>query len=240
MKILAVSDLHFEFTQDAGQELVKELSKDCDILIVAGDLSNYANLARSYDNLCSNYKRVIHVPGNHEYYGATKDLVNEVIEQAEHDNPNLTVLDNKVVEIEGQRFVGSSLWFEKTKMAKYHQQFWSDFTCIRDGASWIYNKNWESKTFLTATVREGDYVITHHMPSNTCVNVKFEKDETNCYFVCSMDKLIEERKPKVWQSGHTHCSFDFQMYSTRMLCNPFGYWKRQENWEFQPNLIVEL
>jgi hypothetical protein len=68
-----------------------------------------------------------------------------------------------------------------------------------------------------------DVVITHHMPSALSVHEKYTDDALNLFFLCEMDDVILDLKPKLWIHGHTHVPFDYKLGDTRVLCNPKGY-----------------
>jgi hypothetical protein len=51
-------------------------------------------------------------------------------------------------------------------------------------------------------------------------------------------KAAGVRPPELFVHGHTHCSFDYRVGQTRVLCNPHGY--GDENPDFNPSLIVEV
>ena len=64
MKIQLMSDLHFEF----GWKMKLTPHKDT-ILVLAGDIdSRHKNLGDFIKYACDNYKEVIMVAGNHEFY----------------------------------------------------------------------------------------------------------------------------------------------------------------------------
>ena len=44
----------------------------------------------------------------------------------------------------------------------------------------------------------------------------------------------------LWVHGHTHDVFDYDVFGTRVICNPRGYVSYQENIEFNPDLVVEI
>ena len=42
-------------------------------------------------------------------------------------------------------------------------------------------------------------------------------------FASSLEGLIEEYQPILWIHGHTHDPFDYELFATRVVCNPRGY-----------------
>jgi len=44
----------------------------------------------------------------------------------------------------------------------------------------------------------------------------------------------------LWVHGHMHESFDYEIYGTRVVCNPRGYEPEALNPDFRPDWIMEL
>lgn len=174
-------------------------------------------------------------------------------------------LDCNVVEIAGRRFVGTPMWFAR-KPAPQHPHLLStdeewqrgivrsvsergmedpwtfaDFEAIENFDTWVYEENGRAVKFLAENVREGDIVVTHHLPSQKSVHEQYRGALSNCWYVSDVEILIEERKPALWVHGHTHVSLDYQIGPTRVVCNPFGYVSKGEfNHDFDENLIIEV
>lgn len=49
-------------------------------------------------------------------------------------------------------------------------------------------------------------------------------------------------RSSLWIHGHTHDSFDYSVYGTRVICNPRGYFRNGENENpgFNPGLCVDI
>jgi hypothetical protein len=100
MKLHVLSGLHTEF----GHFDLPET--DADIVVLTGDVG----LGRGgLEWLLKQWldKPVIYVPGNHEFYGHDISLIERLRSNA---SPDVHVLDNQSVVIEGVRFLGSILW----------------------------------------------------------------------------------------------------------------------------------
>lgn len=239
MRIQIISDAHIEFHQDRGETFVNELQSDADTLVIAGDLATFHSFW-VLKHLCKNYKHVLYVLGNHEYWGSSYEEVWKQLSIVSQDCPNLEILDNRVVTIEGQKFVGTTLWFEELPRSIPYQTMWSDFHKIQDFWKWVFVHNQKAQEFLYRKVNQNSIVITHHLPMLACTADRWKKDVNTDFFVCDMENLIISRRPKLWIYGHTHNSFDFKFEETRFVCNPFGYLKYEENPEFDWNKIVEI
>lgn len=235
------SDVHTEFHRDHGIEWATLLPVgEVDALIIAGDYGNWPQCMESLKVLCARFPRVIYITGNHEYYGSSFPIVHSQIREFEAAHDNFEWLHNQITEVAGQRVLGATLWFSKTNEAWRNQWAFNDFHQIRGSHDGIYEENKLSMDFLDKEVKEGDVVITHHMPSKKCTSERFRGSSINCYFVCPMDYLIVQRKPKIWIHGHTHDSKDFYMGAgTRVVCNPYGYVGTEMNRDYEEPKIVE-
>jgi Icc-related predicted phosphoesterase len=221
MRILPVSDLHFEFHPDRGRAFVEGLPKDADVLVVAGDLSTKRLLMSALRMLCSSFEHVVFVCGNHEFYGSNRRDVMTEIARASATLPNLHHLDCDVVEIDGVRFAGTPLWFRPG--AEQYTHLINDFKAIRGYRTWVYEEAARARRFIADQVRPGDVVVTHHLPSHKSVATRYQHSPLNAFFVHDVEEMFEVVRPGLWLHGHTHDSFDYRIRATRVVCNPLGY-----------------
>ncbi len=49
-----------------------------------------------------------------------------------------------------------------------------------------------------------------------------------------------DAQPQLWVHGHTHASLDYRIGATRVVCNPFGYARDEENPHFEEAKLVSL
>ncbi len=227
MQIEIVSDIHLPFDRDLGVDYLTSLvpEEETRILVVAGYMgdSYWWRRAKQYlDIICTSYPHVLYVAGNHDYHGTTLSEGDERFRELDNLIENFHFIEREVIELEGKRFAGCSLWFKEDPKSYRYEMYLNDFREIRDFKPEVYERNEESVEFLRR-VENVDVVITHHMPSLTCVAPRYENHPCNRYFLCEMDDVIAEKKPKVWVFGHTHVPSDFTLYATRMIANPRGY-----------------
>ena len=52
--------------------------------------------------------------------------------------------------------------------------------------------------------------------------------------------IMDNPNIKLWIHGHVHNNFDYMIGDTRVICNPRGYEMYQENFEFKPDLEVDI
>jgi Icc-related predicted phosphoesterase len=80
--------------------------------------------------------------------------------------------------------------------------------------------------YVDLVTREpGQYVVVgHHCPSESSVADVYKGNLLNAAFRSRLDDFIESR-PQIclWLHGHTHYNFDYEIGTTRVVCNPRGY-----------------
>lgn len=240
MKIQIMSDIHCEAHRDGGTSFFKQARTDADVLVLAGDICAGEHIRSTMNNVCSHYPNVIAVLGNHEHWCCDINKINDSVDMAEDQRPNLSYLRNRVVKIGEQRFIGCTLWFRDHPMNFSYQRFMNDWELIPNLKDWVYEENKASIEYLENNVQKGDVVITHHLPSAQSTPERFKTSEINRFFVCDMVSLIERVQPKLWIHGHTHSSMNYFIGDTQVICNPFGYVGFELNEEFNPSLVVEV
>ncbi len=244
-RLWLMSDLHLEFHRDGGRAFFDALEPpECDALVLAGDILSLSDETAAHA-LLSRFAqlapRLLYVPGNHEYYGSSPAEADRVLAELEAQLPTLDVLRaGRVLELNGQRVLGDTLWFERSDDPSWREysRWLMDFETIRGFEPWVYERHAELLRFLDEELRADDVVITHHMPSLKCVHPKFEGSPLNPFFVSDQEKLIRERRPKVWIHGHTHERVDVHLGDTRIVGNPRGYPREERETVFDPALVV--
>lgn len=250
MKIHYMSDLHLEFSN------LHPIQTDADVIVLAGDVwkgDRGVGWARSaYPE-----KRIIYVPGNHEFYGTQRmDTLARLRIAARETGVHL--LDNDELIIEGVRFLGATLWtdFQLFGLAKKPlamaagQRFLRDFQVIHEGEkghfspshsielhelslAWLKNKL--AEPFDGKTV-----VVTHHLPCMESVVERFKNNDVSACFASDLD--IVGPPIDLWIHGHTHDSLDIVKNGTRVVCNPRGYVTAscRENFDFDLARTIEV
>ncbi len=245
MKVQLMSDLHLEFHRDHGISFFKSLDpKDVDVLVLAGDITvlrDYYWAQDTFSELCALYKNVVYVQGNHEYYSTDVGTAEHHLNAIEVGLSNLHVLRHGSVKtIDGQRFIGGTLWFGKEKNNRIYAQQMNDFHVIGGFDPWVYEQNELTIQGFQDNLCEGDVVVTHHLPSQKSVHQKFRMSSLNRFFVCDVEDIIVARKPKLWLHGHTHEACDYVVGSTRVVANPHGYPHEDIEIPFNPKLVIDV
>jgi Icc-related predicted phosphoesterase len=239
MTLQVMSDLHLEFFGDKWHAFVESLPVLADILVLPGDVHVGRDIMDALRMFGTRWKHVLFVPGNHEFYNVSPDMVARYRGHVAGVAPNVHWLENETVTIDGQRFVGTTLWFEDCGDVRLKRCV-SDFYVIRGLEPWVYEQNAKAKRFLETEVKSSDVVLTHHLPHPESVAEKYRGDATNAFFLCDVSGVIDKAQPRLWIHGHTHESVDVRVGATRIVCNPYGYDGREINPAFRKDLVVEV
>jgi Icc-related predicted phosphoesterase len=247
MKLHILSDLHTEFSDFSPP------GTDADVVVLAGDIgvgtAGIEWAARQFSE-----KPVIYVPGNHEYYGhdiRNTDLLAAVA------RANVQVLNDDTCGMKNVRFLGTTLWTDFRLYGEGESWFSretarrqiDDFTSIRSGGQVFTPKDSvafheASKAWLVSEL-EKDFngptvVITHHLPASLSIAEKYKNDPLNPAFASRLEVVIERYQPDLWIHGHTHVACDYEIFGTRVVCNPRGYPSEFTDRGFRPTLVVEI
>lgn len=242
-KALIVSDLHLYF----GKFKAKP---EADIIIVAGDSCEGFLAANMYHYWLNLGYKIIMVCGNHEYYGKPFNEVNAYWRNFANKHENFYFLNNNVLELDGHRFVGTTLWGSvPPDLEFYCRSELNDFSNIYFD-SWkepftpvdMNSLHEEAKRFLKKNIQEGDILVTHHAPTFASIPDKYKSNPLNCCYVGNIENIILDANPKLAIHGHIHNSTDYFVGETRVIANPRGYVNQSSgyNKSFDSNFIIEL
>ncbi len=257
MKIHLLSDIHLEF----GKLKLPEI--EADVTVLAGDigvgLQGIEWALQAFD------RPTIYVMGNHEFYG--QRVMMELWEAARGKvkGTHVHLLENEVVEIDGVRFLGCTLWTDFALFGGGHRVLamidalaLSDFSNILTAHSAGYsrhkaklftpqaslNLHKDSRAWLDKELGKPfpgkTVVVTHHAPHRGSLAPRWAHDPISPCFVSNLPGLAE--RADLWIHGHTHDGLDYQVEKCRVVCNPRGYVNqvRPENPAFDPGMVVDL
>jgi Icc-related predicted phosphoesterase len=83
-------------------------------------------------------------------------------------------------------------------------------------------------------------VVTHHAPSSQSVPPRYARDLLTPAFASNLENLMEGDWAALWVHGHMHESFDYEIYGTRVVCNPRGYAPEALNPDFRPDWVLKV
>ena len=270
MKIQLVSDLHLEFGDitipNAGNTDVLILSGDICLsrsfkgtdyysltLMAQAELQRYRDF---FLQVATDFPYVVYVTGNHEFYhGYWPDGINYLKNELSKYS-NFHVLELESVTIHDVKFLGGTLWTDFNNQdvgTKIHvASLMNDFRIIKNKSNnykfTVNNaleRHLDTKLYLEKELSNFNgktVVVGHHAPSKQSIKPKYEKDVilNGAYSSNLEDFILKFPQIKLWTHGHTHDSFDYFVGSTRVVCNPRGYYNYEENIEFDPLKVIEI
>lgn len=252
MKIIIYSDLHLEF----GNNFKPPKDSEADLMILAGDIIIFNDFVPLKKFLVDWNKPVLYIAGNHEYYTKKSMLEGEekFFEFIRNEQPNIAWLYNLPFTFKDVEFFGGTMWtnFAHSPFAMITaRQKMNDFHLIKKSSTRklipedtvkMHNEFKEELiVWLEENKNKKRVVISHHAPClNPNSNFKQSKLQA-AYNSLDMVDIIEKYQPDLWVYGHTHEADDQMIGETRIISNPFGYYKYDEVNEFDKNgKMIEL
>ena len=90
-----------------------------------------------------------------------------------------------------------------------------------------------------ATPFEGQtVVITHFAPSLQSADPRYGLTPGTAGFCNALDALLPQAR--LWLHGHLHCPSDYVIDGCRVVANPLGYARKDEQTQFKPGLCLTL
>lgn len=263
MKLRVMSDLHTEFSPCQVHKMDSDKES---VLILAGDISKGKLMPSWMGIYDEQFKHVVHVPGNHEYYyDCLPKMDNQIREKMkEYDYNNCHFLNQDKLVVDDVTIIGATLWanFDNLDtMSMYFAELWmTDYKVIKfhDEKKNVYHKLRATNTahihhlhrqYIFKTIKEEKekgqkvVVVTHHLPSFQSIDAKYKsgtRGDVNGAYATELFEDIADTKPDLWIHGHTHASKDYMLADTRIVCNPRGYVPDEPNVEFNPYLVLEI
>lgn len=262
--IVPVSDWHLEYFQGGGREWFDLIAPYHDpdyrdmVLCMAGDVGLFhepATWVMPLRELAGLFRAVVFVAGNHEFYGnCWYDSVREVL-NTYHLPKNVHFLEDDAVVIEGVLFAGATLWTDfgiDGEESIWTARRMDDYRAITHGdgrritPAETAARHAASRDRIFALLADGHrqglrtVAVTHHAVAGGSIHPRFSRDPLTSAFVAGLDRQIEERGPDLWIHGHTHDSFDYRIGRTRIICNPYGYHRVEQNGSYRAELVVPV
>ena len=235
MKIISYSDVHLEF----GSNWKPARNVEGDLMILAGDIISLKSYKPINRVLMNWSKPVLYVMGNHEYYTQKPMDYEEEAFKAwlTLNHPNVTLLLDKAISIEGINFFGGTMWTDFNNADPLAQitagQQMNDFKLIKNPDGTLLqpqdtiqlHENFVASLFhwLDEDLSGPRVVISHHAPVVN-PNTQYKNNPLMPAFnSLDMIEIIEQYQPALWVYGHTH-ECDYQMIGkTKIISNQLGY-----------------
>ena len=254
MKIQYASDLHLEFHDNSSWLKAHPLQVTGDVLVLAGDVGylgddNYSKHP-FWDWASKNYRQVIVVPGNHEFYkyfdiDTMADGWDLAIRQNVHCRYNAVVPLSDEIDL-----IATTLWSKiPIQNAYMTERSVSDFYRIMASGKQLDSTRFNEEhehcfNFLKKAIYESKakhiIVVTHHVPSELLTDPAFKDSSINGAFTVELFDFISKSPIEYWIYGHSHRNIDRIIGHTRCLSNQLGYVSLGEHLSFDTGKIFEI
>ncbi len=208
---------------------------------------------------------VLFLPGNHEYdmqdYDAAHARLRETCERL-----GLVWLEREVLLLQGVRFVGTTLWTDfdalgpafdaagatigqllaaREKAFRAANFYLRKTGSTRFGAPLLAPEVRELALACQAWLRPAlqqpyagtTVVVTHFAPSLRSADPRYGLTPGTAGFCNTLDHLL--RHADVWLHGHLHAPSDYLHGGCRVVANPLGYARKNEQSRFRPDLVID-
>ena len=277
MRLQLLSDLHLERAPDWQPKPLR----DIDVLVLAGDIGSYQTgswLASDDFGLRrfsprapgAPWKRVLYLPGNHEFDSHDYDVVHARL-RALCDELGIEWLERSTIVIGDVRFVGATLWADfdalatreaslaaqlkqREKAFRAANYYLRKYTTFKGGEP-VLAEGWREmsladQAWLGEALRQpfdGTTVaVTHFAPTLRSADPRYGLVPGTAGFCNSMDDFLP--LADFWLHGHLHCCNDYvvggerdgRAWSCRVVANPLGYLAKGEQADFREDLVIEI
>ena len=253
MKIQYCSDLHMEFHKNMRFMKSQPLEPVGDVLVIAGDIGYLVDTTiphlRFWKWASENYRRVLMIAGNHEFYN-NGDIAAQGESWQKMFLPNVGYYHNKVVRIDNVDFILSTLWSRippvdelaiQNGMNDYTQILYNKRRLIPQNINDEFEKNF---AFIQRAVNESDaekiIVVTHQLPTFSALEEKYKGDVLNAAYATELGNYIADSRISAWIYGHSHHATDMMIGNTHLVSNPLGYVFCGENTGFNDSAVIEV
>ena len=220
-----------------------------------------SNRFHAFFQRCSErFPHVIFIVGNHEHYHGDFTKTVPHFKDVLGYLPNLHILEKETFVLDDVTFIGGTLWTDMnqrdTRTLHEISRMMNDFRCVTNSAKLADPRGWGGRFTTTDAADDHDamvayirlmiegrwdqkfVVVGHHAPSRLSTHPRYAHEAImNGGYSSELDDFIlDHPQIKLWTHGHTHEDFDYQIGSTRILCNPRGYVnyeERADTWQLK-------
>lgn len=250
-KAFTISDLHIDYylggdpTKSAIKRLLEPHLCPADVLIVAGDISNYATASRkTIEALAEMYADVVWTIGNHDMVSHNNENSYTKIDRITNalvNTKNAHYMNATPIQLHSTLF-GGSMGYCDFSYAEKHFGVSNEIMTIRWLTKWFDGRFWnigskkpldvwaDEYSKLSDCVNAGcDVMVSHFGPAAVKVDSRFHNANTGYFYFDGLNLLDQMENGSVWCFGHTHDYFIEEVNGVRLLCNPFGYPEEERN-----------
>lgn len=252
MKLWYGSDLHADFWDNIKPFTSKIDMTKYDGFLFAGDVGEWRHPhTRTILELAADKGLVLHIPGNHEFYGAEYGRVLEGL--ADINGVNSMNQDYMDLHLEKTRIWGDIMWtnfHDDPECMKAAERRMNDYKSILYqrpvGIDMFLNPedtralHYQARVSLKKAARSLPkgwrfIVMTHHAPTFLSIGKEYRKPsytetaKVNAAYASALDDWLRDERiePDVWIHGHIHERANYEIEINDKICrvvsNPHGY-----------------
>jgi len=197
---------------------------------------------REFLKRCSSeFPNVVYVAGNHEFYHGRWSASLDHLRTECAKLPNVYFLERDIKVINEVYFIGATLWTDCNKgdpltlhaltdMMNDYRIIRNDereYTKLRPAHSMYRHQETLSylKSVLPDLKDKKVVFVGHHGPSTMSTHPKYANETlmNGGYRSDLSEMILDNPQIVLWTHGHMHDPFDYNIGSTRVVCNPRGY-----------------
>jgi predicted phosphodiesterase len=211
---------------------------------------------------------VLFVPGNHEYDAMDFDAAHARLRET-CARLGLLWLERETLVLSGVRFVGTTLWSDfdalsptapsdpkinllaqqlkaRDKAFRAANYYLRKTLTTRHGDPWLADGVREQGLLCQDWLRQAlaqpfagpTVAVTHFAPSLHSADPRYGNTPGTAGFCNALDALLPQAQ--LWLHGHLHAPSDYRHQGCRVVANPLGYARKNEQAAFQPGLLIEI
>ena len=175
-----------------------------DVLVLSGDVSNLCDETPTYPKFwewtSANYREVLIVPGNHEYFH-DYDLLKHGDSWSREIQSNVHYYQNRVVRIDNVDFILSTLWsrIDPESESIIHRGMPDFRQILYNGRRFTpadFNAEHEKcldfiKRSIAESTAEHIVVVTHHLPTMAVIAPEHKSSLLNSAFATELGTLLQ-------------------------------------------------
>lgn len=198
---------------------------------------------------------VFFIPGNHEYDGMPFEEAHQRLQET-CARLQITWLHQRVIFANGVRFMGCTLWSDFEALvppqgpltqqlkAREKAERAANFYLRKTGTTFkgepfladaVRQQAQADQAWLTQALSEpfdGDtVVVTHFAPTLKSADPRYGLTPGTAGFCNALDPLLPQAN--LWLHGHLHCAHDYVHKGCRVVANPLGYARKNEQLGFE-------
>lgn len=211
-----------------------------------------------FDDVSKKYNEIVYVFGNHEHYHGDLATSKEILSKVVEEHKNIHILENETFSVDDIVFVGATLWTDLNRDDWFVKHavldLMNDFVVIADNHKKFGPMSWMNlHKFSLAFIRKAAYenqdkkvvVVSHHGPTTESIASEYKAQMRldNWAYVSDLSEtILDNPNIRYWMHGHVHSRRDYMVGDTRVLCNPRGYFGKQNQLvnSFNTDLTVDL